>query len=45
MLNLYKDEYEKLKMRYGAMLMMLRLEKGLTVKQVAYGIGVTPKAV
>lgn len=45
MLNLYKDEYQKLQMRFSAMLMMLRIERNLTIKQVAYGIGVTPKAV
>jgi DNA-binding XRE family transcriptional regulator len=45
MLNLLDDDYTKLKIRFSAMLMMLRNEKGLTIKQVAYGIGVTPKAV
>lgn len=45
MLTIYKDDYEKLKMRYSAMLMMLRLERSLSRKEVAQRLGVTAKAV
>ena len=45
MLNIVKDDYEKLCMRYSAILMYLRISKGYTEKEVAEKIGVTRKAV
>ena len=45
LLNIVKDDYEKLCMRYSAILMYLRMSKGYTEKEVADKIGVTRKAV
>ena len=45
MLDLLKDDYLKLCVRFSAMLIYLREKKGFSEKDVAERIGVTRKAV
>lgn len=45
LLKLLDDDYEALKLRYSAMLMMLREMKGLSIEEVAGRLGVSKKAV